>query len=61
MKVDQFFVAGGSKRGWTTWTTAVVDPRVVAIVPMVIAFLIIQRRFTRPPSRCTISRKRGKP
>ena len=24
-------------------------------------FTIIQRRFTRPPSRCTISRKRGNP
>src|SRR6266545_6970329 len=37
--VDKFFVAGGSKRGWTTWTTAAVDHRVVAIVPMVIDML----------------------
>ncbi len=36
VKVDQFVVAGGSKRGWTTWLVGVVDPRVVAIVPMVI-------------------------
>ena len=36
IKVDKFVVAGGSKRGWTTWLTGVVDPRVVAIVPMVI-------------------------
>src|SRR2546425_3620171 len=35
-KVDTFFVAGGSKRGWTTWTTAAVDERVVAIAPIVI-------------------------
>lgn len=36
IKVDQFVVAGGSKRGWTTWLVAAVDPRVVAIMPVVI-------------------------
>ncbi|MDQ3010292.1 MAG: PhoPQ-activated pathogenicity-related family protein [Acidobacteriota bacterium] len=35
-KVDQFVVAGGSKRGWTTWLVGTVDKRVVAIIPMVI-------------------------
>lgn len=33
--VDQFVVAGGSKRGWTTWLTGL-DKRVVAIMPIVI-------------------------
>lgn len=33
--VDKFVIAGGSKRGWTTWLTGL-DPRVVAIMPLVI-------------------------
>jgi len=45
IKVDSFVVAGGSKRGWTTWTTAAVDKRVKAIVPIVINMLNIEPSF----------------
>jgi PhoPQ-activated pathogenicity-related protein len=34
--VEKFIIAGGSKRGWTTWLTAAADERVAAIVPCVI-------------------------
>lgn len=37
--VRQFVLAGGSKRGWTTYLTAVVDDRVRGIVPMAYDFL----------------------
>ncbi len=39
LAVDKYVVTGGSKRGWTAWTTSIVDKRVVAVMPAVIDLL----------------------
>lgn len=45
VRIEKFVVAGGSKRGWVTWLTGAVDPRVVAIIPIVIDVINFDTSF----------------
>ncbi len=45
VKVEKYVVSGGSKRGWTSWTTAAVDARISAVIPISIDTLNLEKAF----------------
>ncbi|KHC90895.1 PhoPQ-activated pathogenicity-related protein PqaA type [Thermotoga sp. Mc24] len=45
VEIKGFMVSGASKRGWTTYLTAIFDPRVFAIAPMVYDNLNIEAQL----------------
>ena len=43
--INDFILAGASKRGWTAWLAAATDPRVAGIVPIVFDALNLEESF----------------
>ncbi|MDD7805127.1 MAG: PhoPQ-activated protein PqaA family protein [Endozoicomonas sp. (ex Botrylloides leachii)] len=39
VSINHFVLSGASKRGWTAWIAAAMDPRVTAVIPLVADFI----------------------
>ena len=61
-KITSWSVTGGSKRGWTTWLTAAVDPeRVKFQAPVVADFLNFSKDCFRIHTNILLERKCARP
>jgi PhoPQ-activated pathogenicity-related protein len=45
IRINHFVVMGASKRGWATWMTALLDPRVIAMIPIVVDVLNLEKQI----------------
>lgn len=45
LSIEEYVLSGASKRGWTAWTTAIFDERVIAVAPAVIDLLNMEPSF----------------
>ena len=43
--INHFVVIGASKRGWATWMTALLDNRVIAVIPIVVDILNLEKQI----------------
>ena len=45
ISINHFVVIGASKRGWATWMTAMLDQRVIAMIPIVVDVLNLEKQI----------------
>lgn len=45
IRINHFVIIGASKRGWATWLTALLDHRVIAMIPIVVDVLNLKKQI----------------